>query len=210
MSGEALKQEIRRGAEEKAEQALTEAKSQAEQTVAQAESEAKRLLDARMEDAQRRLEQIERSEAAKARMECTRRLLVLQSRYVDQAFSGAESLLNSLPLSDPTRYRNVLTRLIAEAAEDLGGSSLVALVREADRKMVKDVLRDLEESPGTGGRHPKVTISDEPLKASGGVVLRTEDGRSYFVNTFESKLLRAREDLRARVTDMLLGRSATT
>lgn len=202
MSGEALKQEIRKTAEEKARLTLSEAEAKAEQMLADAGGEAKRILDARTQDAQRRLEQLERSEAAKARMECRRRILGLQSQYVERAFGEAESRLNDLPKSDPAEYRRMLARFIAEGFHELGGESAVVVAREADRKLVEGVLRDSEGR----GRRSEISIASEPLRSGGGIVLRTEDGRSYFVNTFESRLLRAREELRARVSETLLGR----
>ena len=206
MSGEALKQEIRKGAEERAKQVVVDAKASAEKILADAEVEAKRILDSRTRDARRRLEQVERSEAAKARMECTKRILGLQSQFIEQVFSEAESRLGRMPTSDPAEYRSVLSGLISEAAQELAGASLVAVVREEDRTLVEDILRSPEDGPVAGGQLVRVSLSDEHLKSSGGVLLAAEDGRSYFVNTFESRLLRAREQLRARVTDILLGR----
>ncbi len=206
MSGEALKEEIRKGADVKASLALTEARAKAEQILAEAQIEAERMLETRLQDAQRHLENVEKSEAAKARMECTRRILGLQSRYIEQAFSEAEAGLKRLPVSDPTRYGNLLAKYTREALQELGGASLVALVRESDRKLVEGILRTLREDPAAGGPTFKVSVSDEPLRASGGIVIRTADERAYFVNTFESRILRAREELRAGVTDTLLGR----
>jgi V/A-type H+-transporting ATPase subunit E len=206
VSGEALKQEIRRTSEDKAKLTLTEAKAKAEQMLAEAGSEAKRILEARTQDAQRRLDQLERSEAAKARMECTRKILGLQSRYIEQAFSEAESRLNGMPTSDPARYKNALTRFMTEASQELGSASLVAIVRETDRKLMESIVRASGEDPRGAGGRSRIAVASEPLKSSGGIVLRTEDERGYFVNTFESRMLRAREELRAKVTDILLGR----
>ena len=195
MSGEALKLEIRKGAEEKAKQAVADAQAKAEKILADAEFEAKRILDSRTLDAQRRLEQVERSEAAKARMECTRKILALQSLYMERAFEEAEARLKSLPTSDSARYSKMMAAFFAEGSRELGASDLVAVVREGDRKLAEGIAR------ASG-----VSISPERLDSSGGVVLRTKDERAYFVSTFESRLLKAREDLRAKVTNTLLGR----
>jgi V/A-type H+/Na+-transporting ATPase subunit E len=196
MSGEALKQEIRKGAEEKAKLTVADAKSKAEQILAEAEGEAKRVLDSRMRDAHRHLEQVERSEAAKARMECTRRILGIQAQYVERAFKDAEARLSRFPAGEQAQYQHALTGFITEGSKALGGAALVAVVRDADREIVEGIARSSGAS-----------ISTEPLESIGGVVIRTKDERSYFVNTFESRLLRAREELRAKVTDTLLGRA---
>lgn len=205
MSGEALKQEIRKSAEERAKTALAEAKSKAAAILADAEAEAKRILEGRVQDAARRLEQVERSEAAKARMECTKNILGLQSSYVERAFSEAESWVNGLPSRDPGLYRRVMTQFILDASRQLRSTSLVAVVRGADRAMMGDVIRKLGESSSKEEFHSSLSVSAEPLDAKGGVVLHTDDMRGYFVNTFESRFLQAREELRGRVSQTLLG-----
>jgi V/A-type H+-transporting ATPase subunit E len=199
MSGEALKLEIRKGAQDRANLVLTEAKAKADQILSEASTEAKRTLESRTQDAQRRLEQVERSEAAKARMECTRKVLGLQSKYVEQAFSEAESKLRALPTAEPARYKAALTRFIAEGSDALSGASLMVVVRDADRKLVEGILQT-----AVGARAERISLSSESLKSSGGIVIKTEDERGYYVNTFESRLLKAREELRAKVTDALL------
>ena len=208
MSGEALKQEIRKSAEEKAKTVATEAKNKADAILAEAETEAKGVLDGRVRDAERRLEQIERSEGAKARMECTKNILGLESKYIEQAFSEAEARLEQLPTGDPKLYRKILTDFIAEAAGQLGGARFVAIANSSDRKLVEEIVRGSGDGIAVGGRTINCTVSNESLDSKGGIVLRTEDMRSYFINTFESRLLRAREELRARVADVLLGRQS--
>lgn len=198
MSGEALRQEIRRTSAEKAGRLLEDAKAQAAAVVAQAESEAKAILDKRADEAQRRAEQIERSEAAKARMECAKMSLDLQSRFVESAFSRAEARLKALPEADPAAYESLLAGLIEEALGRLGEGELTVVAREADRKLVEKILA---RSPARV--RTRATLSNEALDAAGGVVLRSEDRRLYYVSTFESRMLRAREELRAYVVEAL-------
>lgn len=205
MSGEALRQEIRKGAEDRAKKALEEAKVKAAELVADADAEAKRVLSARVQDATRRLEQVERSEEAKARMECTKNLLTLQSRYVEQAFDQAGAFINNLPANDPSLYRKVMTQFILEAARELGGTGLEAVVRKADRAVAEDVVKKIGEDGESGKPGFSCSVSDEPLPAKGGVVLRAKDMRSYFINTFDSRILQSREALRAKVIQTLLG-----
>lgn len=201
MSTEALRQDIRRTAGEKAKQLLADATSQANAVLAEAESQAKRITEGRVQDSERLMEQTEKSEGAKARMECTRSLLGLQSRYVEEAFRQAESRVMGLPSGDPALYKRVLTGLVSEACAGLGGSRLVAVARDSDRAIVEDILRGLKAS---GGRDLVCSLSAESLKATGGIIVHTEDLREYYVNTFESRFLKSRDETRAKVADALL------
>ena len=206
MSSEALKEDIRKTAREKAEKVLTDAKTQAETILAEAETQAKKITDRRVQDSERLMAQIERSEAAKARMECAKSVLSAQSRYVEEAFRQAETRVNEFPSSEPDLYRSVLTRFITEAIAQLGSTHLVAVVRYSDRGLVEDVLRKIKAERMGSALTLDCSISAESLNARGGILLHTDDMRAYYVNTFESRFLKARDELRGKVVDTMLGR----
>lgn len=195
MSSETLKQEIRRTAAQNAEKVLADAKAEAARILAEAESQARAITERRVNESQKLLDQGERSEVAKARVEGARNLSTAEARVVEDAFREAESRVSSLPSSDPGRYKSVLTRFIEEAREQLGGATLVVVARGQDRELVNEVLRGLPR----GGDLPECTMSADSLEARGGVIVHTEDMRVYYVNTFDSRLRRAREELRAKV-----------
>jgi vacuolar-type H+-ATPase subunit E/Vma4 len=206
MSGEALRQEIRKTAEERVKQVMADAQAKADQITAEASAEATRILDTKAREAARDLGQVERAEAAKARMECVGRILKVYAQHVDEAFREAEPVVARLPADNPALYKSVLTNFVAEAMEGLGNGRLAAIARDADREIVDGILKSLSASRRTVGGASQCSVSAERLNASGGVVLRTEDKRAYFVNTFESKFLRARDELRAKVEAALAGR----
>jgi vacuolar-type H+-ATPase subunit E/Vma4 len=198
LSGEELKQEIKKGAEEKAGQALTEARAKAAVILSNARAEAERIVERRTGEVTKMTEQQEGAEAAKARMECSRKVLGVRSRYVEDAFSAAEQRVGELPSKDPKRYRIILSRLFSEAIEGLGEEGPEAVVRPQDRTVAEGILKEL------GRRAKGCTLSEEPLKAKGGVVVRSRDGRVFFVNTFESRFLRSRDEVRAKLEAALL------
>jgi vacuolar-type H+-ATPase subunit E/Vma4 len=204
LSSEALKQEIRRTAGEKAEKVLADAKTNADKVLAEAESQARAITEDRIRDSEKLMSQLERSEAAKARMECARNLLSAQSRYVEEAFRQAETIVYGLPSSNPELYKSVLSRFIAEACAELSGFRLLVVARDSDRGLVEDVIRRLKAETESGGRALDCSVSGESLDARGGVILHTEDMRVYYVNTFESRFLKTKEELRAKVADTLV------
>lgn len=203
MSSEALKEEIRRTAAQNADSVLASAKTEAAKILAEAETQAAKIAESRVLDSQRLFDQVEASEAAKARMECARNLSSAQGRCVEDVFREAESRVYSLPSSDQARYKRALTRYVEEGREQLGDSRLVVVAREQDRGLVKDAIQGLAGGSGEG-RPLEYSISPDTLEARGGVILHTEDMRIYYVNTLDSRVKKAREELRAKILDVLL------
>lgn len=205
MSAEALKQEIRKSAEENGEKVLADARVKADKIIAEAEREATSLVQAKVDDNKKRLEQLQKSEAARARMECRKRLLGLESKYVDEAFRESESRIMSLPTSDPKLYEDILRHLTIQALDQLNEeTNLIAVVRESDRALGERILNNLSVEQRTQGRDIGCSISPEPLHASGGIEIHTENMRVYCVNTFESRFSNSKDFLRAKVTKALL------
>ncbi len=195
----ALKQEIRNTAEAKANELLADARKKAEAILSEAEKEEKKIRERKELDATKRLEQTERFEVAKARMECTRLKLTLLSKYLEGAFEEALSVVNNLPKKDPSLYARTLANYIAQALENLGDSNPIAVSREADRELVGNILKELEARG-----YPHIPISLESLNCSGGILIHGENMRVYYVNTFESRFLKLEENLRAKVATALL------
>jgi vacuolar-type H+-ATPase subunit E/Vma4 len=202
LSGEALRQEIRKSSEERAMQVLADARKKADAILAEADREAKRLLEQRVGDAKRLVEQAEKFELAKARMECTKSKLRVQSSYFEKAFQEAEERITALPSRDPDIYKKVLANFIVESLESLEEvrDELFLVARDSDKKIIESILNEFRSELKTG---LNCSISSESLASSGGILLRSKNSRIYFVNTFESRLASARGDLRADVVDAL-------
>lgn len=195
MSAEALRQEIRKSAEDRALQVLDEAKKKAEAIIQEAEAEAENVLERRVQEANRRIEQSEKFEAAREKMESARKILQLQSSYYEEAFRKAESSVASLPTSDPRLYRRVLTNFIAEALERIETKDdLVAVARDEDTSFVQSILDETKV---------KSQISPTLDSSMGGVIVHSANLRIYYVNTLESRFAKARDEFRADVVDAL-------
>lgn len=198
MSSEALKQDIRETARQNAEKVLAKANAEAARILAEAQTQARAITDGRVQDSQKLLDQVERAEVAKARIECARSLSAAEARQVEAAFLEAEKRVCSLPSTEPDRYRRALTRFIEEARVELGGSRLVVVARDEERELVGSILKGLGEVAA------KLSVSQDSLDARGGVILHTEDMRVYYVNTLDSRFRRAREELRSKVVHAML------
>jgi len=201
MSAEALREEIRKSSQDRAREVLTEAKKKADGIVNEAESEANNVLEKRLREAKAQLEQTEKFERAKVKIECTKNLLRLQSSYFEQAFHEAELSANKLSIEDPDLYEKVLSNFIVEAVERIGDTDLEVVARDSDKLIVQRILDDLRSKSKNS---VKCSISQsESLQSSGGVIVHSPNMRTYYINTFESRFAKVREDFRADVVEVL-------
>ena len=105
---------------------------------------------------------------------------------------------------DAPRYHKVLQGYLSEAAQAMSQGDLVAELNPRDL----DALRPLwdrmaaEAAPGR-----KVELAAMAEHASGGMRVRTADGRMRVDNTFESRLDRMQEDVLGVIMDKLFNQA---
>ncbi len=173
------------------ERILAEAHAQAEEIVAKAQREAQSYLEA-----QRRQAEAERA-ALRTKAESAAQLqaasLVLQAK--DQAmraiFADAEAVLQQIS-QNKAQFAKILRGLIQEGAAGLSGHLVVEVHPDdlqAARQAVKEIGLDAEVKPS-----PAI---------SGGVRLRTPDGRFVVENTLASRLERIKPVLASEVAALL-------
>lgn len=91
-------------------------------------------------------------------------------------------------LQDEERYLPVLTRLLATAAGEFpADADLVAEVNAQDRQRLVPRWAELVEDAVPGR---SIALAAEPVRCTGGVVLRTPDNRVRVDNTFEGRMQR--------------------
>lgn len=203
MSAEALREEIRKSSEDRALQVLTEAKKKADAIIDEAELEARNILEKRVKEAEGKNEQTEKFEIANINMECTKKLLRLRSSYIDHAFHEAEISADRLPWEDLVLYRNVISNFIREALEGIGDVDLVVVARDSDKVLVQSVLDDLRNGSGFSWLKCKVSQTESLQSSSGGIIIHSANMRIYYVNTFESRFAKVKEEFRAEVVEVL-------
>lgn len=104
------------------------------------------------------------------------------------AVEAARRGLERLAASAKTPERaEVVARLAREAIERVSGDVVEVAVNEADAPLMTEAFRS-EIARGAGRREAR--LAAERLETAGGCVVRTEDGRASFDNTFETRARR--------------------
>ncbi len=144
------------------------------------------------------------------RLDGKRKLADTRYRLADEAIRQASDRLSKLAEASEASYQNSLEKLILEAAEQTSGQDLEVIIHPRDAAFIKKRLRALEKQM-TSFKNAPVTlrISEEPLRAMGGAVLRTTDKKQIFNNTLEARVAKGRQDSLVEISEILYKGSRT-
>ena len=193
-------EDILRALEDKASAQIEVNQAEAEQRVAEIASEVEKDAVRTRRARLKKVEDTVRSEATaivySASLKAKNELIKAQEETVDEAFRMAEKRLSEL--HNDQGYPTILGVLLDEVLEYFDGE-VVLQVRHDDRELV---LKMMEQ------RLTPFSVSEAPLEASGGLVASSPGGRIEVFNTFESRLNRARDELRLAISKTLFGAGA--
>ena len=173
---------------------VSEINAKAEKT---AEAEKTKILENGKKQSDMRYQQI----ISEAKMNARRAELGTKEEVIEAAFNQAIGELKVKASSGDAEYEDSLSKMIKEAADEIGGNDLILQLNEADTQKFKDDLSsqgsDSFEIDGI-----KFTLG-EPIDAIGGAVLKTANGDIEVNNTIEARLDRFKSILRSEVAEIL-------
>ena len=188
-------------AQEKADVIIQDANAEVSAITAKAEKTAEaektKILENGKKQSDMRYQQI----ISEAKMNARRAELGAKEEVIEAAFNQAIGELKIKASSGDEEYKDSLSKMIKEAADEIGGNDLIIQLNEADTQKFKDDL----SSQGTDSfeiEGIKFTLG-EPIDAIGGAVLKTANGDIEVNNTIEARLERFKSILRSEVAEIL-------
>jgi V/A-type H+-transporting ATPase subunit E len=139
---------------------------------------------------------------SEAKMNARRAKLGAKEEVIEAAFNQATGELKAIASSGDEEYEASLTKMIKEAADEIGSDDLIIHLNEADTKKFKDDLSSTGSSDTFELEGIKFTIG-EPIKTIGGAILKTSNGDIEVNNTIEARLERFKSILRSEVASIL-------
>ena len=159
-----------------------------------AEIEKTKILENGKKQSEMRYQQI----ISEAKMNARRAKLDAKEDVIEAAFSQATGELKQKAADGNDDYKDSLSKMIKEAADEIGGNDLIIQLNEADTNQFKQELSsDTFELDGI-----KFQLG-EPIKTIGGAILKTSNGDIEVNNTIEARLERYKSILRSEVADVL-------
>ena len=123
-----------------------------------------------------------------------RRIMEKREEAIEDVFAAALERLRGD--SSGADRAELLKKLVREAVDALKLERVEVRLNASDRELA------LKENLFDGLEGVSVSVAQEPLDSAGGVVVLDESGRIFFDNTFEARLERQREELRAKVAEI--------
>lgn len=160
-----------------------------------AEAEKVKILENGKKQSDMRYQQI----ISEAKMNARRAKLGAKEEVIEAAFNQATGELKAIAASGDDNYEIALSKMIKEAAEEIGTNDLIIHLNEADTNKFK---QDLSSSDSFELEGVKFTLG-EPIKAIGGAILKTSNGDIEVNNTIEARLERFKSILRSEVAEVL-------
>ena len=188
-------------AQEKADVIIQDANAEVSQINAKAEKTAEaekiKILENGKKQSDMRYQQI----ISEAKMNARRAELGAKEEVIEAAFNQAIGELKIKASSGDDEYKNSLSNMIKEAADEIGGNDLILQLNEADTQKIKDDLSS-QGSDSFELEGVKFTLG-EPIDAIGGAILKTANGDIEVNNTIEARLDRFKSILRSEVAEIL-------
>ena len=185
-------------AQEKADVIIQDANAEVSAIQAKAEKTAEvektKILENGKKQSDMRYQQI----ISEAKMNARRAKLGAKEEVIEAAFNQATGELKEKASSGNEEYKDSLSKMIKEAADEIGGNDLIIQLNEADTNALKSELSsDTFELEGV-----KFQLG-EPINVIGGAILKTSNGDIEVNNTIEARLERFKSILRSEVAEIL-------
>ncbi len=159
-------------------------------------------LDARIEtkkiiqSADRLAESRARQILGRAEIESRNKTLRLIEEKTNEAFTKA---LEDLRAKKGKGYLLSLRKMIVEGIDSINATKVIVRCNEEDKANVIKISEEISKE-----RRADITVSDKPLRSSGGVEVRNTDGTVSLRNTFEDRLERMKPQMRRDLANTFL------
>ena len=128
-------------------------------------------------------------------------ILSEKERLITNVLDEAKSRLTALAKTE--KYMPELERMILDAGIALGGGELQVLLNERDSALPLKLNAISKAVSEKTGNRTELKLSKERTKASGGVVVKSTDGKVILDNTFEAMLKRRERELCLKIARIL-------
>jgi V/A-type H+-transporting ATPase subunit E len=152
-----------------------------------------------IESARKQAENLKRQIVGSGRLAARNKELVTIETEVNKAFEQArERLANS---GKDSSYQALMAKIIEESIPQVASDEVVIECIKNDAELVRKIVADLSKKSS----RVKVSVSDKPITAIGGIKVRSADGTMSFDNTLDSRIERLKPLIRKNIARMFRG-----
>lgn len=200
---ETLKEEILNQAKEQASTILEREQRIAERDLSYAKEDAEKIREQQRAKSQSMVETENKKFKSAAEMETRKMLLEKKDELVSRLFDIAETRLEGMRGSKT--YIGIVTRSIKDAVSNIGNDLIIEYGQKDSNIFKNDVISSIQSSISKS-LGTKVSldfvVSNEDISA--GVIIKSKDKRMMIDSSFPSLLRKLKEDMRGKVSEILL------
>ena len=180
MTAEKIIEQIKKDSEKEINQIIKEAEEQASRIINDVKKEAEQESDKIQFDGKKQSENIKKILVSKANQDIKRDIMNAREKIINESFTKAH---HELSILKGERYEKIVKKLIEDGKKKLGETCKVFATRSIDKKIAENL--DIKIA-GT-------------VESSGGVVLKSADGKVTLDHTFDGILKREKDKIRIKV-----------
>lgn len=199
---ERIKTDLLREAEGIIENAKREVAQHKEEAARKGREDAFKRKEELLKDAKSRAATLRNKIISEAKLRASAVRLEAVNKALDDIFKLVSEKLVEWSKTDRDRYRELLEKFIMEGS--LMVSEAVVFVKKDDLDLGLDLDSLSKRIKDSLGVKVKLRYGDEPLKASGGVLIKSLDGKVIINNTFEALVERFKRRLYRHALELLL------
>ena len=184
MTAEKIIEQIKKDSDKEIKQILQEAKGQANSIIKDAKKEAEQESEKIISDGKQQGENIKRILISKANQDAKREIMNAREKIIEECFTKAHHELSILKGEE---YEKIIKKLIVDGNKKLGEKGLLFVSRGAGKNIAKNLGIKI----------------DGYVESSGGVLLKSSDGRVILDHTFDGILKREKDKMRRKIGAIL-------
>jgi len=184
MSSEDIIKQIKQDSKKEIQEIQKETQKQVKRIIQQAKKEAENEAEKIKNNGKNNSEKQKKIMISKANQDSKKEIMIAKEEIIDECFTKSIHKLSTIPENE---YRKIVKNILIDAKEKIGKNCKVITSRSYD----KEIARELNlEVVGT-------------VDSNGGVIVKSEDGRTIIDQTFKSILKREKENIRNKVGKLL-------
>jgi vacuolar-type H+-ATPase subunit E/Vma4 len=184
MTAEKIIEQIKKDSEKEISQILKDTKEQANRIIKETKEEAQQESEKILTEGKKQAANIKRILISKANQDAKRELMNAREKIIKKCFSKAH---HELSILKGQKYEKIVRKLIVDGRKKLGETGSLFVTREDGKKIATELGIKI----------------DGYVESSGGVVLKSSDGRVILDHTFDGILKREKDKMRPMVGQIL-------
>ena len=182
--------EIKESVEKEATILISRAKRVADREIQHAKENAKAILTANRETTEKEAELHAEKAVARIKADVRKQLLAQQQQFIQKIFDAALKKLQNLPRDD--KYAKWVKALLETGLSKIPNGDAVVFCNEKDVEIIKKLIYSTTTK-----------LAEKHSQISGGIIIKSNDGRLTIDCSAESEMRRAKEELRDEVLKKL-------